>query len=391
MEYNFNQVIDRHQTGSVKWDFNQQTFGREDVLPMWVADMDFQSPQPVIDALVERAKHGIYGYSDGMDAYTKALIDWLRQQHGWEVEREWITFSPGVVSALYWLVRALVQPGEKVLIQSPVYPPFFRAIENHGCEIVNSPLKLENERFLMDFEDLEVKLASGVKLMILCNPHNPVGRVWTREELERLGKMCLDNDVIVISDEIHGDLIYEGYQHIPFASLSTELAAQSIVCTAPSKTFNLAGLQTSNIIISNPKYRNAFKKVLELNGIHHPNVFGITAMEAAYTHGQDWLEQLMKYLKGNVDYLLSFLKQELPQIQAVRPEGTYLAWLDFRALGMEPKALQAFLVQKAGVGLNAGYTFGPGGEGFERMNLACPRSVLEEGLQRIKEAVQKQI
>ena len=389
MNYDFDQIIDRQNTGSIKCDFNQRFFGREDILPLWVADMDFQAPEAVIKALVNRAQHGIYGYSDGMEGYYKAIIDWMQERHGWEIQQDWITFSPGVVPALNELVRSLTKPGDKILLQSPVYPPFFQAIRNHGREVVNSELMLDNGRYTMDFADLEEKFASGVKMMILCNPHNPVGRVWDRGELERLGQLCMAHDILVISDEIHGDLIYEGYQHIPFASLSPELTAQSIVCTAPSKTFNLAGLQTSNLIIPNPKYRQAYQASLNLTGIHHPNVFGITAMEAAYKYGGDWLNQLMNYLKGNVEFLMSFLDRELPQIQAVQPEGTYLIWLDFRALGMEAKALQKFLVHKAGVGLNAGYLFGPGGEGFERLNLGCPRSILEDGLIRIRTAVKE--
>ena len=389
MNCDFNEIIDRRQTGCVKWDFNQRIFGREDILPLWVADMDFKAPQAVVDALVNRANHGIYGYSDGMDGYYEGLIAWMEKRHDWLIERDWITFSPGIVPALNELVRSLTKPGDKILLQSPVYPPFFQAIRNHGREVVNSQLCLANGRYTMDFADLEEKLASGVKMMILCNPHNPVGRVWERDELERLGQLCLAHDVLVISDEIHGDLIYEGYRHIPFSSLSQDLAQQSIVCTAPSKTFNLAGLQTSNLIIPNAKYRKVYRASLELTGIHHPNVFGITALEAAYRHGWDWLNQLMNYLKGNLEFLMSFLAQELPQIEAVRPEGTYLVWLDFRKLAMESKDLQEFLVHKAGVGLNAGYLFGPGGEGFARINIACSLEVLEEGLRRIKAAVKE--
>ena len=389
MNYDFDRITDRHHTNSIKWDFNQRTFGREEVLPLWVADMDFKAPEEVVEALVKRAQHGIYGYSEGKAGYYKALEDWIDKRHGWKIQRDWITFSPGVVPALNELVRSLTQLGDKILIQSPVYPPFFHVIRNHGREVVNSQLRLENGRYTMDFADLEEKFSSGVKMMILCNPHNPVGRVWQRDELERLGRLCLAHDVIVISDEIHGDLIYKDYHHIPFASLSPELANQSIVCTAPSKTFNLAGLQTSNLIIPNVAFREAFKKSLSLTGVHNPNVFGITALEAAYRHGWDWLAQLMNYIKGNSDFLISFLDQELAQIQAIQPEGTYLIWLDFRSLGMEPKSLQEFLVHKAGVGLNAGYQFGPGGEGFARLNLGCSHSVVEEGLQRIKVAVKR--
>lgn len=387
MEYNFDKIIERKQTNSIKWDFNQRIFGREDIIPMWVADMDFQVPEEVVEALVNRAKHGIYGYSDQMNGTNEAFINWMRTRHGWKIESDWIIFFPGIVPALNELIRSLTKPGDKVLIQSPVYPPFFNVIKNHGREVVNSQLILENDRYTMDFLDLEAKMASGVKMIILCNPHNPVGRVWKQEELERLGQLCLYYNVLVISDEIHSDLIFEGYQHIPFGSLSPELALQSIVCTAPSKTFNLAGLQTSNLIIPNEKYREVFRSSLNLSGIHHPNVFGLTAMEAAYRQGWDWLNQLIVYLKGNVDFLFSFLEHELQAVRSIRPEGTYLAWLDFRSLGLEPKALHEFLIHKAGVGLNAGYTFGPGGEGFERLNLGCSRLLLEEGLKRIKQAV----
>lgn len=391
MNYDFDQIYNRHHTNSIKWDFNQRTFGREDVLPLWVADMDFKAPAAVVEALVKRAQHGIYGYSEGMDDYYQALKDWMEERHNWKIKREWITFSPGIVPGLNELVRGLTQPGEKILIQSPVYPPFFYAIRNHGREVVNNQLHLENGRYTMDFVDLEEKFASGVKMMILCSPHNPVGRVWTQDELKRLGQLCLDYDIKVVSDEIHGDLIYKGYQHIPFASLSSELADQSIVCTAPSKTFNLAGLQTSNLIIPNAEYREAFKKTLNLTGVHNPNVFGITALEAAYRHGGDWLDHLMDYIKGNADFLMAFLDQELAQVQAIQAEGTYLIWLDFRSLGFEPKALQEFLVHKARVGLNAGYQFGPGGEGFARLNLGCSRSVLKDGLLRIKAAIERKV
>lgn len=389
MKCDFDKIIDRRQTGSVKWDFSHRVFGCEDVLPLWVADMDFQAPEAVIEALVDRAKHGVFGYADGMDGYYEALTAWLHDRHRWKIQRDWISFSPGIVFALYALVRSLSKPGDKILIQSPVYSPFFNAIKNNGREVVNSQLRFEHGRYTMDFADLEEKFASGVKMMILCNPHNPVGRVWEREELNRLGQLCLAHGVLVISDEIHGDLVYEGHGHIPFASLSPELAMQSIVCTAPSKTFNLAGLQTSNLIIPNAKYRQAFQASRDLTGIHSPNVFGITALEAAYRHGWDWLDQLMCYLKGNVEFFMSALAQELPQIKMVRPEGTYLLWLDFRELGMEPKELQKFLVHKAGVGLNAGYQFGPGGEGFARLNIGCSRSVLEDGFERIKVAVKE--
>ncbi|MHB1653203.1 MAG: MalY/PatB family protein [Desulfitobacteriaceae bacterium] len=387
MKYDFDRVIERGNTNSVKWDFNHTIFGTSDVLPMWVADMDFEAPQPVVEALVEKAKHGIFGYVEAAESYYEAIIHWMRRRHHWEVEKDWITFSPGVVPALIWLVRALVRPGEKVVLQSPVYPPFSRAIENNGAELLNNQLKLENGHYVIDFVDLEQKLKSEAKMLILCNPHNPVGRVWKREELVRLGQLCLEHNVIVVSDEIHSDLVYQGHEHIPFATLSEEMAMNSIVCTAPSKTFNLAGLQTSNIIIPNPKLRRVFRETLTVNSIHHPNVFGLIGLEAAYRQGEEWLDQLLDYLEENLNFLRKFLERNVPKVKVIIPEGTYLVWLDFRELGLEPKELQEFLLKKAKVALNAGWTFGPGGEGFERLNMACPRSILQEGLERIARAV----
>jgi len=387
MNYNFDRVIDRYNTNAIKLDSTKSIFGTDDVLPMWVADMDFEAPQRVIEALVTKAKHGIFGYSDGTESYYEAVMGWMSRRHNWRIEKDWICFSPGVVPALLWIVRAFVKPGEKVVLQSPVYPPFFRSIESNGAELLNNPLKLENGQYVIDFVDLEEKLKSGAKMLILCNPHNPVGRVWRREELMKIGELCLQYHVMVVSDEIHSDLVYPGQKHIPYAALSEELAMNSIVCTAPSKTFNLAGLQTSNIIIPNPELRLIFKEMLARNGMSHPNIFGLVAMEAAYNEGEEWLVQLLDYLKGNLNFLLQYLERNVSRVKVIVPEGTYLVWLDFRELGLKPKALQAFLLKNARVAMNAGYTFGPGGEGFERLNIACPRSVLQEGLERIARAV----
>lgn len=383
----FDQVIERRNTNSVKWDFSEDVFGATDVLPMWVADMDFLAPPAVIEALTVRAQHGVYGYSESMSGYYEAVKDWMSKRHGWAIEKDWIVFSPGVVPALNWLVRALTKPGDKVIIQPPVYPPFLKAIENNSCEPVFNPLKRENGRYTMDLVGLEMELSAGAKMLILCSPHNPVGRVWERVELERLADLCLAHGVIVIADEIHSDLIYPGQKHVSYATLSEKAADHSIVCTAPSKTFNLAGLQTSNILISNPDWRRAFREMMSLNGIHHPNVFGLTALEAAYRQGEEWLDGLMAYLAGNLKFLTDYLAQEVPQVKVVQPEGTYLVWLDFQALKFEPEALQEFLLKSARVALNAGHTFGPGGAGFARMNIACPHSTLQEGLERIARAI----
>ncbi len=388
MQYDFDRIVERHNTNSVKWDFCREIFQSDDVIPMWVADMDFQAPQPVIQALCDTTQHGVFGYSRGTPAYYAAIIDWMERRHDWPIKQEWITFSPGVVTALNWLVKAFTQPGDKVLLQSPVYPPFFKAVENNGCQAVNSPLILQGDQLLMDFADLEAKLSQGVKLMLLCSPHNPGGRVWTREELQQVGRLCLKYGVIVVADEIHHDLVFKGYRHIPFATLSGELAQNCAVCTAPSKTFNLAGLQVSNIIIPNSELRRAFRQVVGLNGIHEPNIFALRGSEAAYRYGEEWLEQLISYLQGNLDYLVQYCADHIPQVTVIRPQGTYLVWLDFRRLGLGAKTLKTFLQRQAKVGLNDGYTFGPGGEGFQRMNIACPRGILTEGLARLAQAVQ---
>lgn len=384
MRYDFDQVIERRKTNSVKW---ETSFGEGDILPMWVADMDFRVPQPVIDALHKTAEHGIFGYSHGQASFDESIMDWMQKRHNWQVEREWLSFSPGVVPALNWLVRCLTKPGDKVALQSPVYPPFYRAITSNGCEVVNSSLKLEAGRYVMDFADLAEKFARGVKVFLLCSPHNPVGRVWTVQELQELGKLCKRYDVTVIEDEIHNDLIYKAYEHTVFPVAVPELLSKTVVCTAPSKTFNLAGLQSSTIIIPDKGLRKAFRRVQMENAGFHPNTFAIAALEAAYRYGEEWLDQLLDYLQGNLDFLCKFIEEKIPRAKVVKPEGTYLVWLDFRELGLEPQALQDFMRQKAKVACNEGYTFGFGGEGFERMNIACPRSTLAEGLRRIAEAV----
>ena len=389
MNYNFDQIINRENTDSVKWNFNKECFGAEDVLPMWVADMDFAAPQPVIEALIRRVKHGIYGYSRGSEGHYDSLITWIEKRHNWRIEKEWITFCPGVVPALHWLVKAFTNPGDRIVVQEPVYHPFFQVIRNNGCEILNNPLQLAGEQYVMDLADLERQLDTRVKLFFLCNPHNPVGRVWDKEELMALGKICLKNNIIIVADEIHSDIIFPGHKHIPLAALSAELAQNTVVCTSPSKTFNLAGLQISTIIIANPVLRRKFRNILELNQIHSPNTFAITAQEAAYSQGEEWLEQLLGYLEDNLKCLSEFIAREIPRIKLIKPQGTYLAWLDCRDLGLEPAALKEFLLNRARVALNDGSVFGQSGNGFERINIACPRALLLQGLRRIKNACQE--
>jgi cystathionine beta-lyase len=388
MKYDFDKVINRTDHHSVKWDEIETTFGSKDVIPMWIADMDFMSPKPLIKAIKKAAEHGIYGYTSRPLSYYEAIINWMKKRHNWKVKKDWLAYSPGVVPAISLIIRTFSQPGDKVIIQTPVYYPFFRVIENNGRFVVSNPLKLENEQYVMDFEDLERKINDPrVKILILCSPHNPVGRVWNKKELIKLGEICLRNNIIVVSDEIHADILYEGYRHTPFASISEEFARNSITCTSPSKSFNLAGLRTSTIIIPNKKYYKVYNNVLNSLSLNEDNVFGVVALEAAYRYGEEWLTQLLDYLSKNLRFLTKYLEERIPKIKIIKPEGTYLAWLDCRRLGLDTMGLRDFMVKKAKVGLDDGYWFGPGGEGFERMNIACPRSILREGLNRIEKAI----
>ena len=390
MKYNFDEVVDRTNHHSVKWDEMKTKFGDipNEVLPMWIADMEFRSPKPVIEAIKKAAKHGIFGYTSRPDSYYQAIIEWMERRHNWKVKKDWLAYSPGVVPALSLIIRAFCQPGDKVVVQPPVYYPFFRVIENNGCHIVNNPLKLSNKKYFMDYHDLEKKIDDPrVKLLILCSPHNPVGRVWQKEELIILGEICLEHNIIVVSDEIHADILFEGYKHLPFASISPAFSHHSITCTAPSKTFNLAGLQTSTIIIPNKKYYKLYNNALDSLALDENNVFGLVALEAAYRYGEEWLEQLLSYLNENLKFLMKYFKERIPRIKVIKPEGTYLVWLDCRQLGLSAKDLNNFMLKKAGVALDDGDWFGTEGEGFMRINIACPRSVLEEGLKRIERAV----
>jgi cystathionine beta-lyase len=400
MEHDFDVEVSRRDSNSVKWEFTQsdedllrweQTdrfFGKDRVLPMWVADMDFRSPRPVLDALVARAQHGIYGYTAPTQAFYESVVRWMKKRHGWAIQPEWICITPGVVPALNMLVRAFACSGDRVLIQPPVYYPFYGAVENNGAQLAANPLVYENRRYRMDLADLEAKCRNPkVKLAILCSPHNPVGRVWTRDELVRFGEVCAENGVLVISDEIHGDLIYTGRVFTPFASISEAFALNSVTCTSPSKTFNLAGLQTSCIIIPDPHLRTRFNRVLQSDGLLGIGAFGVVALQAAYDYGEGWLRQLLDYLEGNLNYLEDYVAEHIPQLTVVHPEGTYLVWLDCRALRLDKWRLKQLMLEEARVYLDEGFIFGPEGEGFERINIACPRSLLVEALERISGAV----
>ena len=396
MTFDFDSAISRTGTSSIKWEFviegqkavfgdrSDRKHGDDRLLPMWVADMDFQCPPAVTAALQARAAHGIFGYSAPTDRYYEAVQAWMARRYGRPVEREWLVLTPGVVVALYMLVQTFVAPGEKVLVQRPVYHPFMSAIESGGAEVVSNSLLYADGRYQMDFADLAAKAADpAVKMAILCSPHNPVGRVWTAAELTRFRDICRAHDVLVVSDEIHCDLLFEG---VPFTSYGL-LDEQSIICTAPSKTFNLAGLKTSNVIIPDGAQRARFAATLEHHGIHGANPFGLAATEAAYTHGEPWLATVMAYVGENYRFLAAYVAAHLPQLRVVAPEGTYLVWVDCRGLGLTPAGLKQRFMEQARVYLNEGEMFGPEGEGFVRLNIACPRSTLAEALERIRAAL----
>lgn len=395
MKYDFDTLLSRKNTGSVKWDLNVPLFGRDDVIPMWVADMDFPAAQPIVDALKERAAHPFYGYTEAGQSLRDAIVERFERKFGWQVRPDWIVFTPGVIPAINIAIRSLARPSDEIILQEPVYYPFFPSVKQSGCQIATNALKLENGQYYMDYEDLEKKFApsSGMmerraraRALVLCNPHNPVGRLWTREEMTRAGEIVLAHGGTVISDEIHCELLYKDYTHTPFASISEEFARNSIVCFAPSKTFNLAGLGASSIIIPDEKLRNGFKDTMAgmVSGL---NLFGIVAMEAAYRHGDEWLDQLKDYLQKNLDFTLDFIRTRIPRLTAIEPQGTYLLWLDCRALGLDDEELKKFMREEAKLGLDDGYMFGAGGSGFQRINIACPRSLLEEALQRLEKAV----
>lgn len=391
MKYDFDRIIDRTHTGSYKWDQSEKLFGNPDIIPMWVADMDFQAPQPVVEALRKRAEHGIYGYTFRPQSYIEAVAEWQKKRHGWEVDLDWISTSPGVVTALSLAVDTMTKPGDKIILQAPVYYPFYDVIARNGREIVNNPLRLENGRYTMDLELLEQQIDGSVTMLLLCNPHNPGGRVWTREELERLGEICLKHNILVVSDEIHGDLVFKGYKHTPFASISEEFAQNSITCIAPTKTFNIPGIQTSQVIIPNEKFRKAYNDRLKTLSLHMENCFGGLATESCYNFGEEWLEQLLEYLQGNLTFLTKYLSEKLPEIGVIIPEGTYLVWLDCSAISRDADTLKELMFKEAGVAFSEGSVFGKEGEGFLRVNIACPRSVMAEGLERFAKAARNRL
>lgn len=385
--YDFDKVIDRYGTASYKWDQSAKLFGREDILPLWVADMDFEPPREVVEAIKARAAEGIYGYTFRTDDYYTAVSGWLSRRHGWDIEKDWVTSSPGVVPALSLAVLAYTKPGDGVILQSPVYYPFYDVIRMNNRVVVDNPLILADGRYTMDYDLLEQQAKAGAKLLLLCSPHNPGGRVWTREELQRVADICLAHGVTVIADEIHQDLVFSGHRHIPFASLSPEAAEISVTTIATSKTFNLAGLQAATVIIPGRERRLIYNNLLKTLSIHMESFFGLTAVVASYTHGDAWLDQLLVYLEGNLQLLLDYVEQHLPQVKAMKPEGTYMVWLDCRAISQDPAVLKKLMFEQAGVAFSEGSVFGHEGTGYLRINLACRRALLQEALERFTVAV----
>jgi cystathionine beta-lyase len=387
MTWNFDETVGREGTDCIKYDLREQTFGRKDVIPMWVADMDFKTPEFIVEKLLNRLKHGIFGYSYRPPEYYDSIVNWMKERHDWKIEKEWICFCPGIVPALNLCTLTFTRPGDSIIVQPPVYFPFFSAVESHGRTIVHNQL-LENEgRWTMDFSSLISSVSDKTKMIIISNPHNPVGRVWTPEELEKLTDICIKNNIIILSDEIHCDLTLPGITHSPVAGLSEKISEITVTCIAPSKTFNLAGLSTSSVIISNPVLRKYFNKKVESLHIGNGNIFGTVASIAAYSQGHDWLDEMMVYLNDNVNLVHKYCRELIPEIIPVIPEATYMIWLDCRRFGMPGKELQEFFVKQAGVGMNEGSTFGPGGEGFMRMNIATTKQTVTRALEQIEKAV----
>ncbi|MDZ7738343.1 MAG: PatB family C-S lyase [Bacteroidales bacterium] len=386
MKYNFDEPVARQGTNSVKYDSRKDIFGTEDLIPMWVADMDFKCPPAIIEALKKRLDHEILGYTIRRDEYFTSLQDWLQKRYSWNVKKEWISFSPGIVPALNICVLAYTQPGDKIIIQPPVYFPFFNAVTDHGRELVLNQLSEKDGYWSFDLADLEQKAAEGAKMLILSNPHNPVGRAWKGDELKELAGICRKYGLIILSDEIHSDLVLPGNKHTVMASLSGDIADITITCMAPSKTFNIAGLSTSSMIISNKELKEQFDTMIGSLHITGGNIFGTEASIAAYSQGSEWLDELLVYINNNIDYVIDSLGST-GMIKPIRPEATYMIWLDCRNMGMGTDELNKFFIEKASVGMSAGAIFGPGGEGYMRMNIACPLDTVKKAVDNIEKAL----
>lgn len=384
--YNFDEIVPREGTDCIKYDAREWMFKTSDVLPLWVADMDFKTPDFIVNAIKKRAEHEIYGYTFKPDSYFNSVIGWMKRRHNWDIQKEWISYSPGVVAGLTLAIETFSKPGDEVIVQPPVYFPFFDCVKGTKRKLIENPLKIENGRYTFDFDDLKAKISPNTKILMLCNPQNPGGMVWTKDELEEISTICLQNKIMVISDEIHSDLIFREHKHIPFATISEEAANNCVVFMAPSKTFNVAGLSSSIAVIPNKANFSRYERALGVGHLGMGNIFGSVALEAAYSHGDEWLEQMLAYLWENYRLLEKYFKENLPKVKVMKPEATYLIWLDFTEYGMDDEELSKFIADKAKVGLNNGGRFGTGGNGWMRINIGCPRNILQEGLERLGKA-----
>lgn len=387
MKYNFDEVVDRKNSNSSKWNSSEMKYNK-DILPMWVADMDFKVADEILDALKEPIEHGVLGYNIIPDSFYKSIIDWINKKYGWKVKQEWISFIPGIVPGVSIAVNEFAEENDEILIQPPVYHPFYRVAKINNRVIVENPLIANENKYKMDFKDMKNKITEKTKLAVLCSPHNPVGRVWKREELDEFASICIENNIIIVSDEIHSDLILKGNNHTPTATLSDKVMMNTITFMAPSKTFNIPGLFASVAIIPNDEIRDKFQRRLEKLELTNGNTFSVAGFEAAYNHGQEWLDEALEYIEDNIDFAVKYINENINNVKTYKPEGSYLLWLDFNETGKTPKELEELLLNKGKVMLNNGVMFGPGGEGFFRLNVGCARSVLEDGLKRIKLAVE---
>jgi len=387
MEYNFDEIIDRKDTYAEKYMDLEKLYGTSDVIPLWVADMDFKAAAPIIDAIKERIANGIFGYTSRPDLYYDEVCKFQKKRKNWDIDKKLMSFSLGVMPSICMIIKEITNPGDKIIIQTPVYRPFYNAVKDAPRELLESPLKEADGSFYMNYEDIEDKAKQGAKYIILCSPHNPIGRVWSWDELKKLGDICLKYGITVISDEIHSDLILWGNKHTPFSSISEELRRITITCIAASKTFNLAGLQSSIVVFPNESSKQKFDKAWARLHIECNNCLSMVGTQAAFEYGEEWLEQLLRYIEGNVTFVMEYFKKYIPSIRPICPEGTYLVWLDCRQMGMKGEQLTKFMTFKAGLAMSAGTYFGQLGEGFMRMNVACPRAILEKALVQLRLAI----
>ncbi len=384
--YNFNEIISRKGSNSIKHDILTEVFGKEELIPMWVADMDFKTPDFILNAIRQRVNHEFLGYTFRNDSLYLSITEWLKKRHQWEIKKDWISFSPGVVPALAMIVLAYTKPGDKIIIQPPVYFPFFSTVLNNGRQLIQNQLLYKNNKYSFDFSELKKQIDTRTKMILLSNPHNPVGRVWSKSELEELATICLKNGILLVSDEIHSDIVFHNYKHIPLASISEEIANSTITTFAPSKTFNIAGLSTSFLVISNAKLKSVYDNFIDDLHLKNGNIFGNIALESAYRNGENWLAEMIAQIESNTAIVREFAQVHRDKMDLVEPESTYLLWLDFKKLKLDDNTLRDFIIDSAKLGLNPGTQFGIGGSGFQRMNVACPAPIVNKAMEQLESA-----